>query len=226
MKRRLLVLGAVVALSIAAWFIAPLGLSKLDFFQLRQVEVVGLRYLSPELVLAQMGIEADRNVFESLSEIDRRAEGVPGVVSARIVRRLPGTLRLELVEEPPVAFARGENGLVPLDIDARPLPYDPSVTGFDLPVAERPEPVLTRALATVRGADPQLFHLVDGARRGPGGMVVLELGGQRVLLREDPIPAEIRAVETVRWHLTQNSVPFGELDARFDGWVVVRRGGA
>ncbi len=226
MKRRLVVLGVVAVLVLAVWFLAPLGLSQLDFFQLRQVEVVGLRYLSPELVLARVKIEPDRNVFESLSEIDRRAEEVPGIISARVVRRLPGTLRLELVEEPPVAFARGEQGLVPLDIDARPLPYDPSVTGFDLPVAERPEPVLTRALATIRGADPQLFALVDGARRGQGGMIVLELGEQRLLLREDPMPAEIRAVETVRWHLTQNSVPFSELDARFDGWVVVRRGGA
>jgi len=224
-KRRLVGLGVVAALMVAAWFLAPLGLSKLAFFQLRQVEVVGLRYLSPEMVLARIGIEADRNVFESLSEIDRRAEEVPGIVSARVVRRLPGTLRLELVEDPPVAFARGENGLVPLDIDARPLPYEPSVTGFDLPVAERPEPVLTRALATIRGADPQLFELVDGARRGQGGMVILELGEQRLILREDPLPAEIRAVETVRWHLTQNTVPFIELDARFDGWVVVRRGG-
>jgi cell division septal protein FtsQ len=226
MKRRLVVSGAVMALAIALWFLAPLGLSKLSFFQLRQVEVVGLRYLSPELVLAEIGIEADRNVFESLSEIDHRAEGVPGIVNARVVRRLPGTLRLELVEEPPVAFARGQKGLVPLDIDARPLPYDPSVTGFDLPVAERPEPVLTRALATIRGEDPQLFQLVDGARRGQGGMVVLELGEQRVLLREDPLPAEIRAVETVRWHLIQKTEPFSELDARFDGWVVVRRRGA
>ncbi|MEE8573230.1 MAG: FtsQ-type POTRA domain-containing protein, partial [Gemmatimonadota bacterium] len=144
MKGRLVVLGVVAVLALAAWFLAPLGLSQLDFFQLRQVEVVGLRYLSPELVLARVKIEPDRNVFESLSEIDRRAEEVPGIISARVVRRLPGTLRLELVEEPPVAFARGEQGLVPLDIDARPLPYDPSVTGFDLPVAERPEPVLTR----------------------------------------------------------------------------------
>ena len=226
MKRRLAVSGALLIIAAAMWFLAPLGLSQLDFFQVRRVEVVGLRYLTPELVLARVKIEPDRSVFQSLGEIGRRAEQVPGILSARVARRLPGTLRLELVEEPPVAFARGEGGLVPLDIDARPLPYDPSVRGFDLPLAERPEPTLTRALATIRGADPQLFRLVDGVRRGPGATLVLELGDQRVLLREDPMASEIRAVETVGWHLTQNTVPFSELDARFDGWVVVRRGGA
>ena len=48
MQRRLVVLGVVAVLVLAVWFLAPLGLSQLDFFPLRQVEVVGLRYLSPE----------------------------------------------------------------------------------------------------------------------------------------------------------------------------------
>jgi len=225
MRRRLAVLGTVLVLAVAAWFAAPLALSQLKFFRVRQIEVTGLRYLSPALVLARVEIEPDRNTFESLGEIERRAEQVPGILSARVVRRLPGTLRLDLAEEPPVAFAPGEKGLVPLDVDAHPLPYDPSVTGFDLPVVERPEPVLTRTLATIRLAEPQLFDLVDGVRLEQGRTVVLELGGHRVLLRNDPMPAEIRALEIVRWHLTQNAVPFSQLDARFDGWVVVRRGG-
>ncbi len=219
-------LGLLLLLAAATWYLAPLVLSQLRFFRVRQVEVTGLRYLSPAMVLERIKIEPDRNAFESMGEIEDRAEQVPGIMSARVVRRLPGTLRLELVEEPPVAFARGEAGLVPLDVDAHPLPYDASVTGFDLPVVERPEPALTRTLATIRLAEPQLFDLVDGVRLEQGRTVVLELGAHRVLLRSDPMPAEIRVVEMVRWHLTQNTVPFSQLDARFDGWVVVRRGGA
>jgi cell division septal protein FtsQ len=226
MKRRAAAVGVVIGVGIAVWLLIPLGLRHLDFFQLRQVEFIGLRYQSPQLVLEEIAIEPDRNIFDSLREMDKRAEQVPGIVRARVVRRLPGTLRLEFVEEPPVAFARGEQGLVPLDVDARPLPYDPSVTAFDLPLVERPEAVLTRALSTIRAVNARLFDLVDGAQRGKGGMVVLRVGAQKLFVREDPLPAEIRAMEAVRWHLTQNAVPFDELDARFKGWVVVRRGGA
>lgn len=226
MKRRLVVAGAALALGVGGWLLAPMGLSRLAFFRVRQVDVVGLHYLPPDAVVEHIGIEPQRNVFQSLGELRQRAEHVPGIVKARVERRLPGTLRFVLQEEVPVAFARGDSGLVPLDAQGRPLPYVPSVTGFDLPLVERPDSVLTRALALVRGTDSTLFRLVDGARRGRGSSVVLDLGAQRVLLPEEPTSADIVAVETVRWHLTQSSKAFTELDARFDGWVVVRRGGA
>jgi cell division septal protein FtsQ len=225
-KRRLLVTGAGIAAAAAVYVLAPIGLRQIGFFQVRQVQVLGLHYLAPEHVLAQIGLESDRNVFASLAELEDRVKDVPGIVGARVRRRLPGTLRFELEEEMPVAFARGKEGLVPLDEAARPLPYDPAATSFDLPLVERPDSVLTRTLALIRVVDSTLFGLVDGVRRGGEGTVVFELGEQRVLLRAVPKQSEIRAVVTVRRHLLHEGVSFRELDARFRGQIVVRRGEA
>lgn len=226
MKRRALLAGAGVVAAVALYVLAPLGLRHVGFFEVRQVQVVGLHYLAPEHVLAQIGLEADRNVFASVRELEERVRAVPGIVSCRVQRRLPGTLRFELEEELPVAFARGKQGLVPLDEQARPLPYDPVATSFDLPLVERPDSVLTRSLALIRVADSTLFGLVDGVRWGSEETVVFELGDQRVLLRATPQPAEVRAVVTVRRHLLQEGQSFKELDARYQGQIVVRRGEA
>ncbi len=209
---------------VAAVVIAPWVLRGVDFFRVRQVELVGLRYLAPEQVLEALALARDRNLFDDNGEVARRASTLPGVVAVRIERRLPGVLRVVLVERTPVAFAPGPAGLVPLDGNAHPLPYDPTVTGFDLPVVERPDTVLTRTLSLVRTADSSLFRRVDAVSHGAGESVILELGQRRVLLQATSTVEEIRAVEAVRRHLERTGRPFVTLDARFAGWVVVRRG--
>jgi cell division protein FtsQ len=225
--RRRITLAVVALCAIGVAVVsAPLALRQVRFFGVRQVELVGLRYLAPEQVLATLRLAPDRHLFDPLGEVERRAEAIPGVERVSVTRRLPGTLRLTFVERVPVAFAPGPAGLVPLDADARPMPYDPALTGFDLPVLDRPDSVLVQALAQVRVADSVLFQRVDAARRGRGGMVVLELGMRQILLQPMPTIDEIRAVETVRRHLVRSGRAFDALDARFAGGVVVRRGRA
>jgi hypothetical protein len=64
---------------------------------------------------------------------------------------------------------------------------------------------------------------VDAARRGPRGGVRLELGAGRVLLAGAPTAADVRAIASVRQHLAAAGRRYRELDARYRGWVVVRR---
>jgi hypothetical protein len=115
---------------------------------------------------------------------------------------------------------------VSLDSAARPLPYDAALTGFDLPLVERPDSVLTRVLALVRAVDSTLFREVDGAHRGARGSVVLEMGRQTVWLPRGADAAALRAVEAVRQHLAESGRAYTALDARFAGWILVRRGKA
>ncbi len=226
MKRRLVLAVLGACLVAAAVLLAPVGLRRVAFFRVRQVELVGLRYLAPEQVLATLRIAQDRHLFDPTGELEQRAAAIPGVQRVELRRSLPGTLRLTFVERIPVAFAPGPAGLVPLDGEARPLPYDPALTGFELPVIERADSLLTDALERVHAADSVLFQRVDAARRGTGATVVLQLGAKQVLLRAKPTIEDIRAVETVRRHLHRAGRDFGTLDARYAGWVVVRRGRA
>ena len=173
--------------------------------------------------MARLGLRPDQNLFDDARAIERRAEQVPGVVSARVERRLPGTLRLVIVERAPIAFAPGPNGLMALDATARALPYDPAATGLDLPVVPRPDSVVLGTLARVRAADSTLYQEVQTAERGPDGAVIVSLGRRRVLLDGLPSLDVVRAVAAVRRHLVASGRPYAELDARFRGWVVVRR---
>jgi cell division septal protein FtsQ len=222
-KRRLVVLaGGIVLLMVAGWG-TPHLLRRLVFFRVRQVELAGLRYLAPEQVLRSLALAPNRNLFDASGPLAERAAALPGVERVRVRRRLPATLRLEFVERPPVAFVPGPEGMVTLDADARPLPYDPTVTAFELPVIRRVDRAVVRVLALVRATDSLLYHRVDAAWVGSHETIVLALEEGTVLLRDGPTPGEIRAVEAVRRHLAERGEAFAELDGRFVGWVVVRR---
>jgi cell division protein FtsQ len=203
--------------------LSPLVLRQLSFFRVRRVELVGTRYLAPEQLVARLGLLPDQNLFDDGREIARRVELVGGVVSARVERRLPGTLRITLVERVPLAFVPGLDGLVPVDAAGQALPYDPAATGLSLPLVPRGDSLVLGVLARVHAADSGLYHEVDAARRGPVGAVLLEVGQRRVMLRGRPTMGEVQAVAAVRRHLLASGRPYAELDARFAGWVVARR---
>ena len=213
----------IVAGIVVICALMPFAVREIGFFRVRQVEITGAQYLEPAYILGRIGVEADRNVFDPLKGLRERALAIPGVTQAEVTRRLPGTLRIRVTERPAVAFARGDSGLVALDADGTRLPYDPVRTAFDVPVVERADSGVTRVLDLLRRTYPSLYDDVDAARRGPAESVILELGGHRVWLSVRSDARHVRELEIVRHHLDQNAIPFAELDARFDGWVVVRR---
>jgi len=223
-RRGLVVASGLVTLALAIGF-SPIVLSHVAFFRIRQVELVGVRYHSPERLVRALGIAPDRNLFESLREIEERATELPGVKFAKAKRRMPGTLTIEVEERGPVAFAPTSTGLLALDAEAHPLTYDPTATGLDLPIVQTADSVLARVLATVWAADSALYRHIDAARFGDGGVVILELGPTEVILRTEPTTDDIRAVGLVRRHLTATGRSYDELDVRFEGKVIVRGGG-
>jgi len=224
-RRVLLVVAGLVTLLLAIVF-APQVLRHVAFFDVRQVELTGVRFHSPERLVDALAIEPDRNLFDPLRDIEERAIELPGVVFAKAKRRMPGTLTIEVGERVPIAFAPTSTGLLALDAEAHPLSYDPTATGLDLPIVQSADSVLARVLATVWTADSALYKHVDAARLGDGEAVILELGPTDVILRREPTTDEIRAVGLVRRHLTATGRPYDELDVRFEGRVIVRGSGA
>jgi len=222
-KRPALVFAGAGALLLAGAVAGPLALRQVSFFRVRRVELVGTRYLSPGQLVGQLGLRPDQNLFDDTGEIARRAEQVSGVVSARVERRLPGTLRIVVEERVPLAFAPAPNGLAALDAEGRALPYDPAATGLELPLVPRPDSLVLGALARVRAVDSTLYQEVEAAQRGPAGSVMLDLGERRLVLPSRPTPEDVQAVAAVRRHLATSGRPYAELDARFAGWVVARR---
>ena len=219
----------LIALS---WFGAPLALRQVALFRVRQIELVGIRNLAPDAVIAALRLDPRASVFTDTRLLADRVRGLTGVADARVVRRLPSALMVEVKEVEPAALAppihRG--GLVPVDAAGRPLPFDPARTALDLPIAASRDSGVVGVLALIQSVDPALFQTITGARAargggggGSGGGVVLELGAHRVLVARDAGPEVIRAVVQVAQDLNAKGRPYVELDARYAGQVVVRR---
>jgi cell division septal protein FtsQ len=217
-RRRRLVLGVVAGGILVV--LAQLGLRRLEFFQIRRVEVLGLRYLDGREIVQALRLARGSSLFGSLGGLAQRAEQVRGVVRAEVGRRWPGTLVVRVTEAEPVALAQNRGVLAPMDGRGRILPFDPTRAPTDLPVAAR-EPSVAQVLERVKEAEPGLFARIGGAFRA-GRDVVLTLGERRLLLRPGTSSDAIRAVAAVLEDLNRRQRTFREIDARFTDRIIVR----
>lgn len=208
-----------------AWVGAPRVLHRLDFFRVRRVEIAGLQYLAPAKVLDALGLDSRASVFDDLSAAGRRLRALPGIVSARVNRRLPGTLEIAIVEAVPVALTPRNGGLALLDASGKVLPFDPATSAPDVPIAATADPVVARVLASVQEHDPVLFARVRTAWRVRDD-VLLDVEGRRFWFGPAATAEEIRAVMAVAQDLARHGRRYQELDGRFAGQVIVRRAGA
>lgn len=218
------IVGAI-ALALLLWFGAPRLLRRLEFFRVRRVELVGVRYLAPQVITDQLRIPDRLNVFDDLSALQRRAAKIAGTQNVTIGRRLPGTLRIVVDETAPVALVPRNGRLALMDTAGRVLPFDPAISAPDLPLADGPSAPVASLLGRVRDADPALFARILAARGGPNA-VELDLGGQRLLFRPEASVEVIRTVMLVAQDCARTRRPWRELDGRFAGMVIVRRGAA
>ena len=218
------VLGALLTAGLV-WVSAPKVLHRLDFFRIRRVEIAGLRYLPPSKVIAALELGSEASVFDDLSAAGGRVRTLPGVASAVVRRRLPGTLEIELVEAVPVALTPRSGGMALLDSSGKVLPFDPAASAPDLPVAASADARVARVLASVQEHDPVLFARVRTAWRVRDD-VLLDVDGRRFWFGPAVTAEDIRAVMAVAQDLARQGRKYHELDGRYAGQVIVRWAGA
>ena len=230
-RRVLLWAGAALAVMLL-WMMAPLGLRRVAFFRVRQVELVGIRYLDADQVLTALQLSPRASVFDDTEVLVDRLRALDGIADVAVTRRPPASLKVVVRETEPVALVANARGaLTVVDAVARPLPFE--LVSLDLPVVqtgEKGDSSVVAVLARIQAVDPALFQTIDAARLtgGENRDVVLELGRHRVLLTSDAGPEVIQSVVLVARDLAAKARPYAELDARYAGQIVVRRrpGGA
>ncbi len=213
------VLGAVLVL-VLVWQAGLPRLRSIEFFRVRRVELVNARFAQAEFIARALDIPRGMSIFDPLEPLRRRAAALPGFDQVTVSRRLPGVIRVRVVERHPVAFVMNEGILRMVDAAGRILPWDPTRVPADLPVV-RGDPVITEALARVQSADPALFQEVLGARTVDFG-VALELADRRILVRREVTPPELQAMRAVATDLADRGVNYREIDCRYSGRVIVR----
>lgn len=213
----LLLIGAAL---VPLWM--PPLLSKLDFFRVRKVEVVGVRYLAADEVFARLAVDTAASVWDDFDAWRERVEEHPQVESARVSRRLPGTLVIRVNENEPVALYASGDGMRPVDQSGRELPFDPSRVEVDLPIIGSADSTLAMLLAAVRERDPAMFERISDVRRTGDDQIVLTFPGFAVRAGTDLSPGRLADIIPVEEDLARRGARVVELDLRFRDQVIAR----
>lgn len=230
LRRRVRRIGIVVflvaAVSSPLWYRPVLG--SLDFFRVRRVEVTGARYASPDEIVSRLRIDSSASVWDDVSPLEERVRLHPSVRDVRIVRRLPGTIVVEVTENPPVALVQAgsaKGGLVAVDQSGRTLPIDPTSTDVDLPVLRVRDTLALRLLGEIREALPGLFARIGDVSRTARGDLAIRLTepvARLVLAPADVSIDRLAEIIPVEADLDRRKAPAVELDLRYKDQVIAR----
>lgn len=194
----------------------------MSFFRLRHVQVVGARYVRADSIVALLGVDTTRSIWDETDELVARVRTHPQVSDVEIARRVPGTLVVTITERVPVAFVPTARGLEPLDAAGRALPIDPSRENVDLPVLARRDTGVLRLLGELRERSPQLYERVNAARRAGRREIVLELGAVKVRAMDDVSVDRLGDILPVEADLARRQARAVELDLRYRDQVIAR----
>ncbi|TVP77863.1 MAG: FtsQ-type POTRA domain-containing protein [Gemmatimonadales bacterium] len=224
----LVVVGVLVAVALTR---APDALARMELFQVQEIRLDGARHLTVEEVRETAALPPGFSVFDERAPVARRVEGHPMVARARVSRRWPSTLVVEVEEREAVAF-HATPTLVVVDREGQPLPLDPVLHRLDLPVVEAATPGGLRRVATevarVGEMEPGVAAVLSDAVALPDGSVALHLSDPDVVLLYRPplAPARLRRglrVLTDALDRRPDRMP-SAVDLRFADQVVVRWG--
>jgi cell division septal protein FtsQ len=171
------IVGALLLVAVimgAAWGVRSAA-RQMAFFQVRSVEIRGVRYLQPNEILSRMKVDTSASLWDDLEPYRVRIRKHPQVSDVDISRRMPGTLVVTIRENLPVGLIATASGLVPYDSMGRQLPIDPTRTNLDLPIVASRDPVLLKLVGAIRAIEPKVYARLEEVRREGRDEILLTL---------------------------------------------------
>ena len=216
------VLLGVVVLVLSAPLWGRAILRRMSFFQVRNVEIVGARYLAPSEIIARLRVDTTGSVWDDPVVLEKRVARHPQVRSVQIGRRLPGTLVVRVTENLPVALVPFRDGLRPVDVEGKPLPIDPARANVDVPIVSAPDRTVLVLLSRVRDTEPALYERISEVRRVSSTEIVVQLNTVSVRMMTDVSPDRFAEIASVEQDLARRQAQVAELDFRFRDQVIAR----
>jgi cell division protein FtsQ len=211
---------AVVVLS-SPWWGRALA-RQLAYFRVRRVEIVGTRYLAPSDVLGRLKADTTMSIWDDPTPLERRVARHPQVRGVTIERRLPATLVVRIDEVLPIALAPGAGGLRAFDAAGRELPFDPSRSPVDLPIASQRDTALFRLLDDLRRSRPALYARVSDIERTGPREVRMHVASLTVRAMVDVTADRLAEIFPVEADLARRQARVAELDLRYRDQVIAR----
>lgn len=211
----------VLALVTSPWW-GRAALRRMAFFRVRNVEIVGARYLRASDVVARLAVDTTASVWDDVERLEARVRSHPQVAEVEIGRRLPGTLVVRVTENLPVALVPSRGGFQAVDARGRALPIDPSRSNVDLPIVAQRDTALLRLMADVRRVSPALYARVSEVRRAGQGEIVVRLVSVPVRAAVHVTAERLAETIPVEEDLARRGAAVAELDLRFRDQVIAR----
>jgi len=177
-RRRTLRRWALAGIAAVLMAASAVAATYTPLFAARHIQIRGVGDLTREGVLSLARINHTSNVFHlDTRAVQRRLEGDPRVLEARVSTSLPNTVSIQIVPRTPVALLGAPQALVGAD----GVVIGSAEEGVDLPalLAAGGGPVGTGALvtaaATAGALGPTLRRVVEAVVVAPDGAVRLKL---------------------------------------------------
>lgn len=219
---RLALAAAALVLLLGTPFWGPLLLRQLSFFKVRKVEIIGARYVPIQEVMARLRVDTTASVWDPTQPLVARLASHPQLRNVTIRRKLPGTLVVELQENPPVALVATNDGLRAYDARGIALPIDLAKTPIDAPILGGRDVGLLHFLGALRNEAPALYDRVSDVRIVASDEVLLQVAGTPVRAMHDVSPARLAEIEPVEHDLARRGLRAAELDLRYRDQVIAR----
>ena len=216
---------------------APEALARLEVFRVVEIQFDGGRYLTREEALQTVAVPIMASVWDDAEEWEDRLRSHPLVRDARIQRRFPGTLVLNVEEREPVALYPNPL-LEPVDESGAFLPIDPTLHRLDVPLmASREEEgpgsltpaqrrLLAGEIARIGSEDPEFLARVSEITLGGRDDLQARLWDPPFTMHFRPgLPGQrirdgLRVLRDAMAQFEGSEVV--ELDLRYDDQVVLR----
>lgn len=230
MKRALsaLLLCGLMAFGMKVW------LKTSNVFIVKNIRVKGNKILTREEVLNLAGLKPSQRIFSiDLKEVEERIKANPFVKRVKVVRYLPSSLEISLIEREPIALFK----LHPVDVEGQLLPplkgqrrlHLPLLTGMDIPEETLRGRVYFRGvleavnfLKKVRSFDPSLYADIHEVNLGSSKGMILYLHRFKapIIIGKGEYRRKILYLKTLLKHIRVRG-RIAYIDLRFEGQAVI-----
>lgn len=204
-------------------------------FALEVVEVRGTNRLFESEIKTASGLKPGLDLLSvSLKEVENRVEALPRVKDATVIRRLPGTIVIEVKEYSPVALLEwgGSMTLVNEEGVYFPVLTDreqwnlPIITGLEYDKTVRPgsvinQPALKNALKVLAALDPATLAVTSEINAASSGSVTLFTTGRttRVIFGREDYARKAARLAQAREIFAERGEIKRVIDLRYDDLV-------
>jgi len=221
-RLKLALFGFFALIILGSPFWGPLLLRRMDFFRVRKLEIVGTHYIATSDIVGRASVDTTRSVWDPTGPIAGRVKAHPGVETASVARRLPGTLVITITERQPVALVSGPQGFRASDARGVALPVDLTRGLVDAPVIARPDTALLRLLGEMRLVLPELYRRVSEIKRVGANELLVQLDDAPVRTLATVSLDDLNQIPSVEADLRRRAARVTELDLRYSGQIIAR----